>query len=79
MQLIRSRRFRLYDYGSAAANHAHYGQEEPPDIAANYHLLQVRSARLSLISNMLVGKCPPNFQQLMQCGGLTARHRPRLA
>jgi hypothetical protein len=44
MQLIRSRRFRLYDYGSAAANYAHYRQEEPPDIAANYHLLQARSA-----------------------------------
>ncbi|KAI3435938.1 hypothetical protein D9Q98_001996 [Chlorella vulgaris] len=40
VQLIRSRRFRLYDYGSAAANYAHYRQEEPPDIAANYHLLQ---------------------------------------
>jgi hypothetical protein len=40
-QLIRRRRFLLYDYGSAAANRRQYGQDEPLDVAAHYHLLQV--------------------------------------
>jgi len=31
-QMKTSRRFRLYDYGSALANHAAYGSPQPPDI-----------------------------------------------
>ena len=29
----------MYDMGSAEQNRAEYHQEEPPDVAANYHLL----------------------------------------
>ncbi|EIE26467.1 hypothetical protein COCSUDRAFT_39557 [Coccomyxa subellipsoidea C-169] len=36
-----SGRFQLYDFGSAAANRAHYGSAEPPDIAANYGRLDI--------------------------------------
>jgi hypothetical protein len=42
LQLIRTRRFQLYDHGSAADNRAAYGQDVPLDVADNYHLLQVR-------------------------------------
>lgn len=41
MQWARSGRFQLYDFGSAAANRAHYGSAEPPDIAANYGRLDI--------------------------------------
>eukprot|EP00951_Prasinocladus_malaysianus_P050285 scaffold678793_cov37-Prasinocladus_malaysianus.AAC.1 len=40
-QLMDSERFRMYDYGSAAANQAVYGASQPTDIAANYHHLDV--------------------------------------
>ena len=40
LQWVRSGKFRLYNYGSAAANMDHYwGEPEPPDIAANYSLI----------------------------------------
>ncbi len=41
LQWARSGRFQLYDFGSAAANRAHYGSAEPPDIAANYGRLDI--------------------------------------
>ena len=47
-QLILSRQFTLYDYGSPAANRQHYGSPAPTDIAAHYGLLQVSSLALSL-------------------------------
>ncbi|EFN54144.1 hypothetical protein CHLNCDRAFT_53131 [Chlorella variabilis] len=40
IQLIRTRRFLMYNYGSAAANRAAYGQDTPLDVAASYGLLQ---------------------------------------
>lgn len=36
IQIIRSGRFQLFDYGSAAANSARYGTPRPPDIGAQY-------------------------------------------
>lgn len=39
MQWVRTAKFRLYDYGSAALNRTHYGEPEPMDIAAHYHLV----------------------------------------
>jgi hypothetical protein len=39
IQLMNSKRFELFDYGSAAANRSHYGTDQPPDVAAQYHLL----------------------------------------
>lgn len=41
MQWIRSGRFQLYDYRNAAANQEAYGQDMPPDVAANYGALQM--------------------------------------
>jgi hypothetical protein len=41
VQLWRSGRFRLFDYGSRPANLARYGQPAPPDIAAEYWRLDV--------------------------------------
>lgn len=36
IQIIRSGRFQLYDYGSPAANAARYGSPRPPDIGSQY-------------------------------------------
>ena len=41
VQLWRSGRFQLFDYGSRAANLAHYGRSTPPDVAAEYWRLDV--------------------------------------
>lgn len=40
-QWSQSGKFQLYDYGSSAANRAHYGVPAPPDIAGNYKLLDI--------------------------------------
>ena len=40
-QWSQSGKFQLYDYGSSAANRAHYGVPAPPDIAGNYKLLNI--------------------------------------
>lgn len=39
LQWVRSGRFRLYDYGSSAANQRHYNEPEPCDVAEHYGLL----------------------------------------
>jgi hypothetical protein len=41
VQLWRSGRFRLYDYGSPAANAARYGHAAPPDVASEYWRLDI--------------------------------------
>ncbi|KAI8465067.1 MAG: Alpha/Beta hydrolase protein [Monoraphidium minutum] len=41
IQLWNTGRFRLYDYGSQAANLAHYGHPTPPDIASEYWRLDI--------------------------------------
>jgi len=41
VQLWRSGRFLLYDYGSPAANYARYGHPTPPDVAAEYWRLDI--------------------------------------
>ncbi|GBF99175.1 alpha beta hydrolase family [Raphidocelis subcapitata] len=41
IQLYRTGRFRLYDYGSPAANRARYGHPAPPDVASEYWRLDV--------------------------------------
>ncbi|KAK9834097.1 hypothetical protein WJX84_003001 [Apatococcus fuscideae] len=38
-QWCRTSKFRMFDMGSAAKNQQAYGQPEPPDVAAAYHLL----------------------------------------
>ena len=39
LQWCKSSKFRMYDMGSSAQNQQEYGQAEPPDVAASYHLL----------------------------------------
>ncbi len=39
IQLIRTGKFELYDYGSAAMNKKKYGSERPPDVSSFYHML----------------------------------------
>ena len=39
VQLARTGRFTLFNYGSPRANMARYGQPTPPDVAARYALL----------------------------------------
>jgi lysosomal acid lipase/cholesteryl ester hydrolase len=41
VQLWRSGRFALFDYGSPADNVAHYGRPTPPDVAAEYWRIDV--------------------------------------
>lgn len=40
-QIKRTRRFRMFDYGSASANMEVYGSPEPLDLAENYRLIDV--------------------------------------
>ena len=39
MQWCKTSKFQMYDMGSAAKNQREYGDMEPPDVAASYHLL----------------------------------------
>lgn len=48
--------FRMYDYGTAAANRQHYGTDKPPSIADNYHLLDVP---VDLVAGAADGIIPP--------------------
>lgn len=57
MQLMRTGRFRLYDYGSPEDNKAHYGTSKPPDIAQHYHLLQ--DLPIDLVAGRQDGIIPP--------------------
>ena len=41
LQWSRTGKFSLYSYGSSAANIAHYGTPEPPDIAGSYGRLDI--------------------------------------
>ena len=41
LQWLRNRRFAMYDYGDVHLNRQAYKQERPPDIAAEYHRLDV--------------------------------------
>lgn len=41
VQWIRTGRFQLYNYRNAEANKKEYGQVTPPDIAKNYHVLNM--------------------------------------
>lgn len=57
VQLMRTGRFRLYDYGSPEDNKAHYGTSKPPDIAQHYHLLQ--DLPIDLVAGRQDGIIPP--------------------
>jgi lysosomal acid lipase/cholesteryl ester hydrolase len=55
-QWARRPRFALYDYGSAAANRAHYGADTPPSVAEHYGLLDVP---VDLLVGSADGLIPP--------------------
>ncbi|WIA23329.1 hypothetical protein OEZ85_000094 [Tetradesmus obliquus] len=77
IQIIRSGRFQLYDYGSPAANAARYGSSRPPDIGSQYWRLA------GLHIDLLAGKCdgiiPPSnvlcHYQAMREQGLQVTYR----
>lgn len=77
IQIIRSGRFQLYDYGSPAANAARYGSPRPPDIGSQYWRLA------GLHIDLLAGKCdgiiPPSnvlcHYQAMREQGLQVTYR----
>ncbi|KAG2433660.1 hypothetical protein HXX76_008031 [Chlamydomonas incerta] len=48
--------FRLYDYGSSAANRAHYGVSQPPDVSAEYWRLDMP---VHLVAGRRDGIIPP--------------------
>lgn len=80
MQWWQSGRFQLYDYGSAAANKAHYGTSVPPDIAAGYSLLDmpvhlVAGARDGVISHVDVHR----HYQAMKAAGCRVTYKVRSA
>ncbi|KAG2438460.1 hypothetical protein HYH02_010914 [Chlamydomonas schloesseri] len=56
IQLVFSDCFRLYDYGSAAANRAHYGVSQPPDVSAEYWRLDMP---VHLVAGRRDGIIPP--------------------
>lgn len=41
LQWIRTNRFTMYDYGDTSLNRKAYGQDKPPDIAADYHRIDI--------------------------------------
>lgn len=41
LQWIRNKRFAMYDYGDVRLNRQAYNQDKPPDIAAEYHRIDV--------------------------------------
>ncbi|KAL4458518.1 hypothetical protein ABPG75_013383 [Micractinium tetrahymenae] len=62
--------FRLFDYGSAAANRRHYGSDRPPSLADNFRLLDVP---VDLLAGAADGIIPPacvmmHAQRLRQAG-----------
>ena len=62
-QWARSGRFRLFNHGSAAANRAHYGSAEPPDIAGDYGRLDIPVDIMAGVHmhSLLVYPCPRSF------------------
>lgn len=56
-QLYHTQRFQLFDYGSAAANRAAYGQDTPPDVGRNYKYL--RGIPVSIFAGVHDGIIPP--------------------
>ncbi len=57
VQMARSGRFQLYDYGSRSGNLSAYGSVVPPDLAARYSLLQ--GLPVDLVAGSRDGIIPP--------------------
>ncbi len=56
IQLVSKDAFRLYDYGSPAANAAHYGSPTPPDVSREYWRLDLP---VHLVGGRRDGIIPP--------------------
>ncbi len=56
IQLVNTGRFQLFDYGSRAANMAHYGSPSPPDVASEYWRLDLP---VHLVAGRRDGIIPP--------------------
>ncbi len=71
--------FHLYDYGSAAANRAHYGEEAPPDLGRGYELID---APVDLLAGLHDGIVPPvntrlHYERMSRAGvAVTYRELP---
>lgn len=56
IQLVNTGRFQLFDYGSRAANMAHYGSPSPPDVSSEYWRLDLP---VHLVAGRRDGIIPP--------------------
>ncbi|GFR48097.1 hypothetical protein Agub_g9782 [Astrephomene gubernaculifera] len=76
IQLVNSDSFRLYDYGSPAANTAHYGSPAPPDVASEYWRLDLP---VHLVAGRRDGIIPaPNIRRhldAMRAQGVAVSYR----
>ncbi|GLI64543.1 hypothetical protein VaNZ11_007837 [Volvox africanus] len=76
IQLVNTGEFRLYDYGSPAANKAHYGVPLPPDVSSEYW-------RLDMPVHLVAGRRdgiipPPNIHrhlEAMRAQGVAVSYR----
>lgn len=75
-QWSQSGKFQLYDYGSSAANRAHYGVPAPPDIAGNYKLLDIP---VDIMAGASLRRGQPHVSTsfLAGCAALRTKCRPR--
>ncbi len=72
VQLVHADAFVLYDYGSPAANRAHYGCPSPPDVAAEYWRIDIP---VHLVAGSRDGVIPPpNVQRHL--AAMRAQVRP---
>ena len=60
IQIVRSGRFQLFDYGSAEKNRLHYGQSTPIDIAGEYGKIDVP---VDIVAGRNDGVIPPECVQ----------------
>ncbi|GIL73386.1 hypothetical protein Vretimale_17555 [Volvox reticuliferus] len=76
IQLVSTGEFRLYDYGSPAANEAHYGISLPPDVSSEYWRLDVP---VHLVGGRRDGIIPPpnihRHLEAMRAQGVAVSYR----
>ncbi|GAX74610.1 hypothetical protein CEUSTIGMA_g2058.t1 [Chlamydomonas eustigma] len=77
IQMARSGRFQMFDYGNSSANWAAYGGPKPPDLAANYGSLV--GLPVDLIAGLRDGIVPPEniriHLQLMNEAGVEVSYK----
>lgn len=55
IQLIRRRKFELYDYGWKRLNRHHYGQDTPPDVSEGYQSIADEGICVHLVAGAYDG------------------------